>query len=142
VSEEATTPDLEEALRRLADALGGRDLDGAVAIFVPDAVFDTAAAGGLGLVYEGREAIRGFLEAWIAPFADYEQVVEEFRDLGCGVTLGVLLQRGRPNGSSGYVEQRIAVVVSWADRLIERTTVYRDIDQARAAAQRLAEERG
>jgi hypothetical protein len=33
-------------------------------------------------------------------------------------------------------------VVTWIDGLIERTTNYFDIDEARAAAERLAEERG
>jgi len=32
-------------------------------------------------------------------------------------------------------------VVTWADGLIERTTFYADVNQARAAAERLAEER-
>jgi hypothetical protein len=30
----------------------------------------------------------------------------------------------------------------WADGLIERTTLFLDIDEGRAAAERLAEERG
>jgi ketosteroid isomerase-like protein len=142
VSEEPRTPDLEEAFRRLAEALGRRDLDAAVAVFAPDAVLDTAAAGGLGGVHEGREAIRGFLEAWIAPFEAYEQVVEESRDLGNGVTLNVGLTRGRPIGTNTFVERRFGAVSISRDRLIERTTVYADPDQARAAAERFVHERG
>jgi ketosteroid isomerase-like protein len=137
MSEESTTPD---PLRRVAEALTRRDLDAAVAIFAADAVFDTTAAGGLGGVYEGRQAIRGFVEAWIAPFADYEQVAEEFRDLGNGVTLSVHLARGRPIGSGGLVELRVGLVATEADGLIERLANYSDLDQARAAAKRLAEE--
>jgi hypothetical protein len=68
--------------------------------------------------------------------------LEEFRDLGDGVTFGVLFQRGRPAGSSGFVELRAAMVATWTDRLIERVTVYANPDEARAAAERLAEERG
>jgi hypothetical protein len=58
------------------------------------------------------------------------------------VTLAVLVQRGRPRGSSGFVEMRYAVVGLWADELAQRVTLYTDIDDARAAAERLAEERG
>jgi ketosteroid isomerase-like protein len=141
-AEESTTPDRLDALRRLADALGRRDLDAAVAMFASDAVFDTAAAGGLGLVYEGGEEIRGFLEAWIGPFEDYEEVVKELRDLDNGVVLTLHLQRGRPRGSSGFVEQRFAAVSIWHDGLIERLATYADTDEARAAAERLDQERG
>jgi len=50
--------------------------------------------------------------------------------------------RGRLAGSSGSVELRYAGVSTWADGLIERVTTYLDINEARAAAERLAEERG
>jgi hypothetical protein len=33
-------------------------------------------------------------------------------------------------------------VTLWAERLIERVTIHLDIDEARAAAERLAQERG
>ena len=41
-----------------------------------------------------------------------------------------------------WVEFRDARVMIWADGLIERTTAFLDIDEARAAAERLARERG
>jgi ketosteroid isomerase-like protein len=141
MTEQSATTHPEGSFRRVAKALGRRDLDAAVAIFAPDAVWDTVAAGGFGGVYEGREAIRGFFEAWIGPFEDYEQVVEDFRDLGNGVTLNVERTRGRPSSASAFVEQRFAAVSISRDGLIERATVYADIDQARAAAERLAQER-
>jgi hypothetical protein len=37
---------------------------------------------------------------------------------------------------------RFAAVTTWVDGLIERNTNYTDIDEARAGAERLAEERG
>jgi hypothetical protein len=69
-------------------------------------------------------------------------VREEFCDLGNGVTLTVWRQKGRPLDSIGWVQIRFAGVSIWADGLIERLTTYTDIDEARAAAERLAEERG
>jgi hypothetical protein len=53
----------------------------------------------------------------------------------------VFLQRARPAGSSGEVEFRDARVLLCADGLIERVNTFLDIEQARAAAERLAEER-
>jgi ketosteroid isomerase-like protein len=142
VSGESTTPDLRELGRRVRAAVNRRDLDAAVAMFAPDAIFDSGSAGGLIGVFEGRDAIRGVLEEWIEAYGDYEQVLEEFSDLGNGVTLNVQLARGRPAGGSGFVELRFASVSIWHNGLIERLASYTDRDQARAAAERLAEERG
>jgi hypothetical protein len=58
------------------------------------------------------------------------------------VTFDVLVQRGRPPDSTGWVELRYAAVGTWRDGLIQRTTNYTDIDEARAAASRLAAVRG
>jgi ketosteroid isomerase-like protein len=137
--EESTTPDLEEKVRRVIEA-DRRDLDAGVAFFAPDAVWDTSPLGMR--VFEGREAIRGMFEDWWETFEEDERELEEFRDLGNGVTFGVLFQRGRPAGSSGFVELHAAMVATWADGLIERLTAYVNVDEARVAAERLAEERG
>jgi ketosteroid isomerase-like protein len=141
VSEDSTAPDLEEAGGRLREALNRGDLDAAVAMYAPDAAWDVSLLGLEG-VFEGREAIRGALEDLIAPYEDLEVVAEEFRDLGGGVTFLVFLARGRLRGSTLFVESRMASVATWADRLIERNTTYTDPDEARAAAERLAQERG
>jgi ketosteroid isomerase-like protein len=139
--DESTTPDLEESSRRLREALSRGDLDAAVASYAPDAAWDVSLLGLEG-VFEGREAIRGAWEDLRAPYEDLEFVMEEFRDLGRGVTLVVVLGRGRLRGSTGFVESRTAFVATWANGLIERNTTYPDIDEARVAAERLAEERG
>jgi ketosteroid isomerase-like protein len=141
MSEEATTPDLEESSRRLRETLSRGDLDAAVAMYAPDAVWDVSLLGLEG-VFDGREAIRGALKDLIAPYQNMEFVTEDFRDLGSGVTLVVFRARGRLIGSPGVVESRWASVATWANGLIERNTTYPDIDQARAAAERLADERG
>ncbi len=63
-------------------------------------------------------------------------------DPGSGVTFSIIVMRGKPAGSSAWVEQRYAAVATWSDRLIERTANSFEIGEARAAAERLAEERG
>ena len=140
MSEEPATPDLEEAVRRSVEAMNRPDFDGVLAPYRPDAVWDASPIGAG--VFEGRDAIRGFFEDWRGPYEDYEQELEEFRDLGNGVTFGVFHQRARLPGSSRFVELRYGGFAIWRDGVIERGTAYTDIDEARAAADRLAEERG
>jgi ketosteroid isomerase-like protein len=139
MTEESTTPDPEELVRRSVQAFNRHDFDAALRVYGPDAVWDLSPMG-MG-VFEGRDAIRSFYEDWLGSYETFDQVIEEFRDLG-GVSLAVLLQRARPRGSSGVVEFRYAVVGIWKEGLSERFTTYTDLDQARAAAERLAEERG
>jgi ketosteroid isomerase-like protein len=95
-----------------------------------------------GEVIEGRDAIRSFWEVWFGAYEEWDQAAEELRDLGNGVGFGVFRQRGRPAGSSGFVELQYAfVAIVRGDGLTERVVMYTDIDEARAAAERLAEER-
>jgi ketosteroid isomerase-like protein len=140
MSEESRTRDPLEMLRRSVEAGSRRDFDEALAPFSPDGVWDMSPLG-MG-VFKGHEAIRGFFEDWIRAYEDYEIALDEIHDLGNGVTFGVLVQRGRPAGSVGFVELRYATISTWADGLVERSTHYTDIDEARAAAERSARERG
>jgi ketosteroid isomerase-like protein len=140
MSEESTTPDLVELTSRQLEAANRGDLDAFMSVFAPDAVYD-ASRDGLG-VYDGLLAIRGLIGGWWDAFEDFRLTPEEFRDLGNGVALAVLRHDGRPVGSTGQVSTRQAYVFVLVAGLIARMTVYADIDEARAAAERLAEERG
>jgi ketosteroid isomerase-like protein len=137
--DESTTVDLA-ANRRTKEAFDGGDFDAAVAGFLPDAVLDMSPIG-MG-VFEGLERVRSFYEDWRASYEDFEQVIEEERDLGNGVGFEVVAAYGRLRGGESGVELRYASVGIWREGLVERVTYYTDIDQARAAAERLAEERG
>jgi ketosteroid isomerase-like protein len=141
MQEESTTPDLEEVVRQLIEAANRRDSAAATAMFAPDGVWDPSSMGLAGPV-AGREVMARVLKDWLRPFEDYEVELEEVHDLGNGVAFGVLLERGRFRGGSGAVAPRYAIVAICADRLIERWTSYTEIDQARAAAERLVQERG
>jgi len=66
----------------------------------------------------------------------------EGRDLGNGVLFVVSSQDARLVGSPSMVQELWAFTVTWRAGLIERVVASRDIDEARAAAERLAEERG
>ena len=140
LSEESTTPDLAELARRSVEAGSSGDFDAMVSFFAPDGVWDMSPLG-MG-VFEGRAAIRDFLQDWQGAYEEFGVETEQVLDLGNGVTLAVLLQSARPVGSSGDVRLRYAAVTVWVDGLIARLTNYTDIDEARAAAERRAHERG
>jgi ketosteroid isomerase-like protein len=110
-----------------------------MSFFGADATWDMSPMG-LGS-YEETASIRRFFEDWRGSYAEYETDAEEVLELGDGVTLAVLVQRGRPRGSQGHVEIRYAAVFQWLGGLVVRITNYSDIDEARAAAERLAGER-
>ena len=137
MSQESTTPDPVELVRRQFEAGNRRDLDAVTSSFAPDAVMDGRA---LGDHFEGRAAIRSFIEDWFGAYEELKFGLEEVRDLGKGVVFAVVTQNGRPVGGAGHVRQREGWVYVWVGGLIAQFTVS-DIDEARAAAERLAEER-
>jgi ketosteroid isomerase-like protein len=137
---EPTTPALVERIRRSYEAASCCDLQALLSFFAPDIVWDMAPIG-MG-TSEGATPMRRFLEEWWGGYDEYRIEPEEIADLGNGVVFAVLNQSGRPVGSSSSVTLRYAAVTSCRNEPIERVTNYADIDEARAAAERLAEERG
>jgi hypothetical protein len=91
--------------------------------------------------FEGRTAIRGFLEDWLGMFEQYETKPDEILELGHGVVFVTNCLTARLPGSDAGLRMRDAHVYEWVERMIVRVTLDTDIDQARAAAERLAEER-
>ncbi|HXW59764.1 MAG TPA: nuclear transport factor 2 family protein [Solirubrobacteraceae bacterium] len=138
--EESTTRDLVRLARQGYEAMSRGDLDGVMSLFAADAVYD-ASDQGIG-TFEGAEAIRGIIEDWRRSWEDYRYEEEELLDLGHGVVLSVVREGGRLVGGSGRVEQRVAHLTIWPNGKIEWYKVYPDLDEARAAAERLAEGRG
>ena len=91
--------------------------------------------------YEGPAAIRRLFEDWIGAYEEFEIELEEVLDLGSGIVLVVFRQSARPFRRRDHVRLRAAWVYEWAEGMVVRVTAYPDIDEARAAAERLAEER-
>jgi ketosteroid isomerase-like protein len=137
--EKAATPDLAELVRRSTEPVNSRDYEAMMRFWPPDGKWDLSPLG-LG-VYEGRAAVRRFFEDWIGAYDDFRIEFEEIRDLGTGVAFAVLVQTARPAGSVGSVQLRYASVAIWRDGLIESATQYSDVDEARAAAEQLAQAR-
>jgi ketosteroid isomerase-like protein len=136
--EESTTPDPVELAKQAFDALNRRDFEALERFYAPDAVLQLMA---MGASFEGAAAIRGFCEDFVGSFKEYEIEPKEIVSLGNGIVFGVYLQQGRPTDSRGRVEMRAATVMCSVDGVVVRHMMYTDIDAARAAAQRLAEER-
>jgi ketosteroid isomerase-like protein len=139
--EEPTTPDLLELNRRFIDASNRRDIEALMSLFAPEAVWHSSATGVVERL-RGLTEIRETLEDWLSPYQEYEVHQEELLDLGNGVAFAVAVSKGRPIGSSAIAQWRQGFVVLYDGDLILRIASYGDIDEARAAAERLAEERG
>ena len=138
-AEESTTPDVPELGRQMADALSRWDLDAVMSFYAPGAVQEMLDGVG---TFEGVDAIRRFFEEWQASFEDLLTEVEEVVDFREGVGFASYREVGRPVGGAGRVEHRRAIVILWVDGKITRAKVYLDPNEARAVAERLAEERG
>jgi ketosteroid isomerase-like protein len=139
MAEESTTPDLVALTRQLFDAASSGDVDALMQFYAPDAVWETTL-----VTLDGSAAIRERLEEWLGAFDELEFELEEVLDLGNGVTLTVVNQRARPAGSSssgGYMQRQEALIGVWEQGMVTHATTYLDIDEAHAAAERLAEER-
>jgi ketosteroid isomerase-like protein len=137
--EEPTTPDLVELMQRLIDASNAGDIDATMNLYASDIVLEMPRTFG---TYEGRAAVRGFVQDWQEAYDELEVAAEEIRDLCNGVIFTVVIQRGRPRAATGWVQVRYGAVTTWVGGLVRRATTYIDIDEGRAAAERLAEERG
>jgi ketosteroid isomerase-like protein len=140
MSEESTTPD---PVQRMLDAFASasaEDLDGATANLAADAVWVMDEVG-LG-PFEGVEAIREFLLEWWSLWQEHDHRVDEVVVLSERVGYVIIREAGRMKSSGSVVEARVAHVIESIDGLMVRDTTYTDIDAARAAAERLARERG
>src|SRR4051795_2104040 len=140
MSEESGTPDLIALTRDVTGIANRHDLDAAMSFFAADAVLDMSDLG-IG-TFDGAIASRSFVEEWWETWGDHLIELEELVDFGHGGVFSRVREDGRLTGSDGHVEQRRGWVLVWVQGMIEMYAIYRDIDEARAAAERLVEERG
>jgi ketosteroid isomerase-like protein len=141
MSEESTTPDLVELVRRTFEAFSGEDLDAVTSVFAADAEWKSV---GLGTSFQGIPAIRGFLADWRGRYEDYEIELAEVRDLGNGVVLVKSRQSGSPLGSpdARLPPEIMLHAFVWERGVATRIVSSGDTPEARAAAEHLAEQRG
>jgi ketosteroid isomerase-like protein len=140
MSEESTSPDPAQQVRDAFAAATAEDLDGVTAGLAPNAVWEMDEVG-LG-PFEGVSAIRAFLLEWWSLWDEHNHHVEDVYFLNERVGYAIVREDGRTKGSERVVEARVAHVLESVDGLVVRDITYTDIAEARAAAERLAEERG
>jgi ketosteroid isomerase-like protein len=138
--DEPTTAGVLELTRRAFATSNGDDFDAMMSFLAPGCVWDVAPWG-LG-THTGISATRTFIERWIGSFAEHRVVLEELLDLGGGVVFAVATQHARSAGSRVDLQLRAATVFVWVQGRVTRLTLYRDIDEGRASARRLAESIG
>jgi ketosteroid isomerase-like protein len=139
MSEESTTPDLVERVRILLEAADRADFDAILKFYASDAVWDMP--DGMG-TFNGPAAIRGFWEDWWSSYERLDLELHEILDLGNGVVFAPFRFGGLPMASAAEVQTEMAIVYEWVQGAVVRATAYFDVDEARAAAERLAESRG
>jgi ketosteroid isomerase-like protein len=128
---EPTMPDVVALTRAAFVAVNRCDLDAVMTFFAPDGVLDGRALDGL---WEGRAAIRGFLDVWFGSFTELHMEAQDLDVVDDGVVLAVVTQVGRPVGGDHQVHQREGWAIRWSpDGLIVRLTTHSTIDEARAA---------
>jgi ketosteroid isomerase-like protein len=143
MNEESTTPDPVELVRKQVEALDRGDRDGVMSDVAEDAVLDGRAE-----VIEGRAAIRGFLDDWFGVYEELHFELEEVSHLGGGVVFAVVNQDGRLVGGGGHLRQRdgehLRQREGWVYLCVGGSIARLDtseVDQGRAAAERLAQQR-
>jgi ketosteroid isomerase-like protein len=138
MTKESTTPDSVELVRKQVEALDRGDLDGVMSSVTEDGVLEGRAVGDF---LEGPAAIRSFLEDWFRAYEELDFKLDEVSHLGGGVVFAVVIQEGRLVGGEGRLRQREGWVYLCEGGSIARLTTS-DVDEARAASKRLAQERG
>jgi ketosteroid isomerase-like protein len=139
MSQHPVTASALELTRSVYACLNDREFDAVADMFSARAVWDVSRWG-LG-IHSGRAAVRRFLGDWFESLEEFKVEVEEMLDLGSGVVYVEVLQIARRAGSREYLRLRSAPVYEWAEGKVARLTLYPDIDEGRAAAERTAQAR-
>jgi|SRR5271157_3708502 len=139
MGDKTTTTDSVELTRRVLACADASDIHSVMDFVAEDSVWDVSSwAFG---TYEGPKAIRRFLEDWIGSFVEYRRETREIVDLGDGIVYAETLTRGRPSFRQQEIHLRGGTVCVWTGGMLRRVTFYREPDQGREAAQRLADSR-
>jgi ketosteroid isomerase-like protein len=121
-------------VRQMYDAFHSGDAECAVDHFAPDVTVDApdhpdAQAG------RGREALVRIIGSWVAAFDEWNEEIEEIRDLGDHVLVAAK-QRGRGKGTGIETELRYALLYEVEDGKISSMTFYSDVAGALEAMAR------
>ena len=136
MSQESTTPDLVELTRRMYEALEREDFDAILRHYAPQAIWRGTVDDA-----EGVAAIRDLWVSYYRAFEELQVILDDVVDFGNGIILADTRHVGRLVGGGALAEKR-AFVTEFVDSRVVRAYDFVDPDEARAAAERLAQERG
>ena len=121
-----------ELVRRMYEAFLSGDANGALSCFAEDVVVDASRRLD-GRVGRGREYLNRMVVEWVGAFDDYEEEIEELRDVGDQV-LVLITQRGRGKGSGAEVVINAAVLYEVKDGVISGLVAFTERADALEAA--------
>jgi ketosteroid isomerase-like protein len=139
MQEESTTPDLVERVGVILEAADRADFDTILDFYAQDAEWVMVDAD---LTFEGIDAIRGLWEDWYGGYQGFRVEPPEIVDMGGGVVMAIVRQGGRMGGGSAELREDMVLTYVWSDGVVVRVLMSFHLDEARATAERLAEERG
>jgi ketosteroid isomerase-like protein len=121
-----------ELVRKMYAAFHSGDAERAVSYFDEDVVVDATARvdGGIG---RGRDQLRRVIGQWLASFDEWDEEIEEIRDLG-GQVYVVAIQSGRAKDSGIETQTQYALLYEIRDDAITRITLYGQPSEALRAA--------
>jgi ketosteroid isomerase-like protein len=130
--------DLRELTRTAFAAWNDRRFDEVLRFFHEDAVWDMTPFGLAGVTeYHGHAGLKRFFEEWLEVFPDSSIEVEQV-EVREPWTLAVVAQQVSGGTSHTPVPFRYGGVGRWRDGRLELVRNHPDLDEARAAFDRLA----
>ena len=121
-----------EHVRRMYSAFDAGDAAGTLACFDADVVVDFSRRAD-GRVGQGREYLNQVVASWMGAWEEWEQEIDEVRDLGSQVYV-FATQRGRGKGSGVEIEQCFAILYEVEGGSIINMTYFPHAAEALEAA--------
>jgi uncharacterized protein len=115
-------------VERMYEGFRRGDAEAALSYLDPDVVIDASHRVD-GRVGSGKDEVGTILGEWLGTWEDWEQEVQEIRDLGERV-LVIETQRGRGKGSGIAWEGRFGMLYELREGKVIRWTIYDDLGQA------------
>lgn len=123
-----------EVVRAMWAAYAQGDFEASLEPYAEETVWDDTRYRPDGAVHLGRGAVVEVARTWRGAWDDYEVEAEDVLDAGGDTVAVVLRETGRGKGGGIEMTNRWGVVTTVRDGRIAHTTVYRDPDEALAAA--------
>jgi ketosteroid isomerase-like protein len=142
MSEESTTPDPLECVQRFSDAWNRRDVDAFLSLLAPDVVYRPITTWPEPQERRGRDDVRSFFiddsqDAWTDDFTSKPEAIRMHGD----AVIALLRFTGHARASGVEIGGGVFQVYRFRHGQIAQIEDFTDLAEARASAERLAEER-